>query len=657
VKSGFSRFAGLPACFLLATVMAGAEEELPEITVHAYRTSVLPSHFAGNATVIDEEEITESGLSSVTELLAVKGGVRLTSTSGNAAGSALHMRGFGENSSSRVLVLVDGRPVNRPDMGAVSLMDVPLSRVARVEILRGAQTARFGDNAVGGVINLVTKEASEKGSGYIETAGGDDGYALFRTGYGARYAGDGIRVDLERNFSDGWRENAANEVESAYIRWDRLIGREMGLDFGFGWSDEFTGFPGPLNEARYLDDPRQSIYTQYGQGDQYFSEQTQWKADGTLTLGRTTDWKAELPVSWTRRDQAWNFGPGSHTDNILDSLTVRPSWRWERNGLSIQAALGGRYDMLDLEQFSEIQRKNRIATAELSRWVYGGSLSADWEPWKRWHFGAAARVEGSEVDAHSRNLWEDSLNFDRGGSDVDQAFQAGARWEGETLSGWLRYDRLYRLPSTDEIASYQGYPLSEPFNDQLKAETGDQVELGGEWTRDGWRLRVNGFVQWLQGEIAYDYLRNLNVNLADTRRIGVETELAYESGPFDITLRHTWLDARFESGEYEGKAIYLVPEHEFSAVAGWRPHEQWLVQGEYQYVGASFEGNDFENERPQLPSYGTGNLMIRWQARNGLSIYGRVNNLTDERYATVKYFGVWYPAAGRQYQVGIRKEF
>jgi len=232
------------------------------------------------------------------------------------------------------------------------------------------------------------------------------------------------------------------------------------------------------------------------------------------------------------------------------------------------------------------------------------------------------------------------------------------RWEsGRGLNSWLRYDRLYRLPSTDEIASYQGYPLTVPFNDQLAAETGHQVELGAEYVSGGWNLRLNGFIQWLEGEIAYDYLQNLNLNFADTRRIGAEGEVAYRTARWETVLRYTWLTAEFQDGAYRGNAVYLVPEQEATALLAWRPLEELLLQGEYQFVGSAFEGNDFQNDQPKLPEYGVLNFMVRWEPKPGFSIYGRVNNVLDERYATVKYNGVWYPAAGRQMQVGIRKEF
>jgi len=637
----------------------GSAQELAEIVVEADSETVLPAHFAGSSTVIDEKEIAGSGVRSVADLLATKGGIRLTSTTGNSSDATVHLRGFGENSSSRVLVLVDGRPVNRPDMAGVSWLEVPLSRIARVEILRGSQTARFGNNAVGGVINLVTKDGG-KASTVVEAAGGSDGYTLARIAYQDTFAGNRLAFDLEHNFTDGWRQNAGSELDSASLRWGKDIATGIALDFGVSWADEFNGFPGPLSKDRYLLHPRESIYALAGQADQYFSKETRWGADATLLLGKRGELSFELPLTFTRRDQQWNFGPGSHSDNLLDTLGLAPRLSAKGEAWSLETGIQYRHDSLDLDQFPEIARINRTTQAGLSRDVLGAFASAEWEPWQNWHLAASARVERAEIDAAARSFAfpaDPELNFARSNAETNHAWQIGLRWEPrDEVSTWLRYDRLYRLPSTDEIASYQGYPLDVPFNDQLRAETGHNVELGGEWTPGGWNLRVNGFAQWLEGEIAYDYLQNLNVNLADTRRLGLEVSTGYQAGIWDADLHYTTLNAEYENGLHAGKQVYLVPRHELTATLACRPVDCFTVQAEYQYIGDSFEGNDFQNTQERLPSYGVANLLFRYEPKPGLSLYLRVNNLLDEHYATVKYSGVWYPAAGRQFQLGIRRE-
>ncbi len=621
--------------------------------------TVLPLHFAGNATVIGPEAIARSGARSVADLLVSKGGLRLTSATGNAADSSVHLRGFGENSASRALVLIDGRPINRADMASVSWLEVPLARIERVEILRGSHSARFGDNAVGGVINLITKSGPTT-STVVEAAGGSDGTLIARASHQDTLDGHGIGFDFEKNLTDGWRENAFSDLESASVRWDKSLARGIEADLSLSWADERNGFPGPLGKDRYLADPRQSIYARFGQADQYFSEETRWRAGGSILLGDRSDLAFELPVSLYQRDLAWNFGPGFHSDNLLETLALSPRLTLRRDTWSAEAGIQLRRDSLELSQFAEIQRINRTTDASLARDIFGVFASGEWEPLENWHLNAAARWERSSIEAHSSSYIfpaDPALNFARTNAESNTAFQAGIRWEPTaTLSSWFRYDHLYRLPSTDEIASYQGFPLAIPFNDRLHAETGHNLELGGEWTPGPWTLGLNAFAQWLEGEIAYDYTQNLNTNLADTRRLGLETTVGYETERWSADLHYTALKAEFESGPYTGREVYLVPNHELTATLACRPTECITLQAEYQWIGSSFEGNDLLNTAEKLPAYDVVNLLVRYEPKPGLSLYCRINNLLDERYATVKYGGLWYPAASRQFLLGVRQE-
>jgi iron complex outermembrane recepter protein len=635
-------------------------QELSPMVVEARLDSLVPPYFPGNTTIIDEATISLSGARSVADLLTSQGGVRVTSFSGNASGGTLSLRGFGENSSSRVLILVDGRPLNRPDMAAASLQEVPLSRIARIEILRGSQTARFGDQAVGGVINFVTKSADKPHSS-VEVALGNEGYSLLRLAHDGRHAGNGLALDYERNFSNGWRENSASELESAGLRWEREVRKGTELRAGISWIDEFTGFPGPLSELEYRENPRQSIYVKSGQADQYFSQQTTQRADAGLRLGKGGDLSLDLPIAFSRSDQAWNLGPGFHSDNLLETWSVTPVAGLVKDRASAQLGLTARREQLSLDQFAEISREKQTGHAELGRDVIGGFTSAEWEPWTGWHLSAAGRWQYTTLDAMAQSFLfpeDPAFNFSRGNHEQDQAYQLGIRWEPRTdLSLWLRYDSLYRLPSTDEIASYQGLPLTVPFNDQLKAETGNSLEIGAEYNNAGWKVRTNGFFQQLDGEIIYDYQKNLNVNFATTQRLGAEIDLSYQARSWEASVHFTQLDANSQSGRYSGKNICLVPEQELTANVSIHPHEHFTVQAEYQFTGASYEGNDFKNTQDPLPSYGVANLLLRYEPKPGVSFYARINNLLDERYATIKYSGVWYPAAGRAFQCGVRYEF
>ena len=265
-------------------------------------------------------------------------------------------------------------------------------------------------------------------------------------------------------------------------------------------------------------------------------------------------------------------------------------------------------------------------------------------------------LAGEAVHATRPN--DPRLNFDRDRTSRGWAAQLGLNWK--PLNGvrtWLRYDRLYRFPVTDEVAFYQGFPTSQPFNDSLYSEIGDNIECGGEWEGPLGGFSLNLFAQQLQGEIAYDYGENLNVNMADTRRLGAELSAHAKWGGWTGRLAYTRLSATFIDGTYEGRFLPLVSPHSFSAsldTPSWRG-----LQGRTELIFRhhAFEGSDYLNTKRLLPGWTVVNCALRWEVNRHVTAFVRVNNLFDREYATLKFFGSWYPAPGRHVRSGVRVSF
>ena len=120
--------------------------------------------FAGivgaSTTVITAEDIAHSPAQTVQEIIAQTPGVQLTTLFGgvNGAQTNVDLRGFGAFATANSLVLINGRRLNDIDMAGVDLSTIPRNSIERIEITRGNSGAvLYGDNAVGGVINIVTK--------------------------------------------------------------------------------------------------------------------------------------------------------------------------------------------------------------------------------------------------------------------------------------------------------------------------------------------------------------------------------------------------------------------------------------------------------------------------------------------------------------------
>src|SRR5437016_712445 len=131
--------------------------ELPEVEVAGKRPQ-LPSTTPASVSVITAEEIARLGALSVADVLRILPEVRIKDSGGPGSLTSVSIRG---SSSTQVLVLLDGVPLNRPDQAVMDLTTLPIQNVDRIEVLRGPFSAIYGSGALGGVINIITRSAPQ----------------------------------------------------------------------------------------------------------------------------------------------------------------------------------------------------------------------------------------------------------------------------------------------------------------------------------------------------------------------------------------------------------------------------------------------------------------------------------------------------------------
>jgi outer membrane cobalamin receptor len=130
---------------------------MKEVVVTGTRFEERIERIPANITVIDEEDIKNSNAGSIPDLLRSQEGIVVRDLLGTGKTAQVDLRGFGESAPYNVLVLVDGRRVNEIDLSGVDWTQIPIENIERIEILRGTGSVLYGDNAVGGVINIITR--------------------------------------------------------------------------------------------------------------------------------------------------------------------------------------------------------------------------------------------------------------------------------------------------------------------------------------------------------------------------------------------------------------------------------------------------------------------------------------------------------------------
>ena len=238
---------------------ASAEEmqtfEMDEFVVTASRVATSKVDTPANISVISAEEIADKNYSNVQEVLADTEGVNILG--GGSKGSINGEDQIMINGDTRVLVLVDGRRMNVGSTGKTSANWLPpANAIERVEVLKGGGSALYGSDAVGGVINIITKKGAELGSQVtLKAVGGSWGteqYGLTASGSNDKGLGVFIAANKERRGNFDYKnqhgdvvemKNSGYNTEGVNLKLDQTIGDDDRITFAFEHNNSEGGVP------------------------------------------------------------------------------------------------------------------------------------------------------------------------------------------------------------------------------------------------------------------------------------------------------------------------------------------------------------------------------------------------------------------------------
>jgi len=217
---------------------------LDEIVVIASKFPEKLLDSVASVEVITEEEIEMAQANNLADILSSVSGLEI-SDYGNVGGiKAISIRG---SSPEQVLVMIDGRPVNDPQTGKIDLGLIPASIIEKVEIYRGPASAIYGANALGGVVNIITK----KGKGDSECAINVNTGSFGTQEYEASYQGtsDDLSYFVSGNYfkTDGDRENSQLEKIGFLGKFIHQLDQQTDLGLTLRYHDYNRGLPGSID--------------------------------------------------------------------------------------------------------------------------------------------------------------------------------------------------------------------------------------------------------------------------------------------------------------------------------------------------------------------------------------------------------------------------
>ncbi len=223
-----------------------AEVEVGQVVVTATRTEVEISDAPQSISVITKEEIRNTPDRTIPEIIQRAAGVLVTNNGPLGSITAANIRG---SEAGQVLIMIDGRRINDAQNGLFDLSNLPLSKdeIERIEVLRGSASALYGADAMGGVINIITRSPSKDPSTRVSSSFGRFGTEEYSLSHRWKPGAFGYGLFATRGRSEGFRPN------SDYDAW--TFGGELSYDFP--WKGELKasarsiqkeiGVPGPIN--------------------------------------------------------------------------------------------------------------------------------------------------------------------------------------------------------------------------------------------------------------------------------------------------------------------------------------------------------------------------------------------------------------------------
>ena len=574
---------------------------LDSLVVTAARWPQALSELVADVTVIGAEEIARAGAQSLAELLRRVPGVEIVMNGGPASTSGVFLRGANSN---QTLVLIDGQRVGSSASGTAALEAIPIDVIDRIEILRGPASNLYGADAIGGVIQVFTRNGGD-----VFAAHASAGYGTYRTSVASggvsgaagawRYA-----LDVGHRQSDGFNAiaNPAN----------------------FSFNDDRDGYRGddasgsvslrlaPEQElsVRFL---KSRLDAQFD-AEPGFDDRTITTVDSLALASRnrlTGWWTSQLEAAQTDdiSDSRTGFGPGRFT-------TRQRLYVWQNDFLLLRGSLG-----VALER-----REERV----------GGDAA----------FAINSRDTNAAVGVYrlAEGPHAVQLNLRR-----DDSTQFGARTTGALAYGYgfapgwrasAGYGTAFKAPTFNDLY-YPGFS-----NPDLKPETARNAEVALRYASEALAAGIVAYRNRVRDLIVFECDADFNCapqNVAAATLQGVTLDMRFRRG---ATVATASVDLQRPEDDASG---LLLPRRARRHAALAVEHPLGPVQVRAELSASSARFDDAANTR-RMGGYALINLLVEWPFEARWTAFARLDNLLDKHYE----LAADYRTAGATLFAGVR---
>jgi len=652
--------------FAFSCLPALAEEKpvtMEEVMVTATRDREEVRKVAANVSVITAKDIEASGATTVVEVLEKLESIDFRSYSGNASQALIDMRGFGgDNPFGKTLIMLDGRRLNRPDMSSINWLQIPVSNIERIEIVRGSSSVLYGDSAVAGTINIITKRGA--GRPKVSAAVTAGSYGLHDERVGVTGSVDKLSYALtggnQKTFGYRARSKFASQSAGLDLGYDASEALNLGLGLSFTNTD--YDMPGSLTKSQVEQDRRQAANQNDDSSEKYYNvnlrAESHLGAFGRLSFNVLYG-KKDLTANWA------SYWTPTYNRSILDTWGLTPKYVLEKDILGhrnkLTLGLDYYYETLDQDRFSDREKNTKTATVNMVRESLGYYVRDEFSIMKELILGLGYRTERAEIKGKDVNVTTSTTIFDSKKIHNGEAWEAGLTYLiGKKSKVFAKYSTVYRYPFIDEQAVYSGWG-SDEFLYSLEKEKGRTVEAGTQfYPLENLSFGLTLFRTDMEDEIVYNNSTWKNENLDETRHQGAEFSLTYKLEKwFRVYGNYTYHDATFRKGANTGKTVPLVPQSRVNAGLDIYLPYAFTLRPEMRYVSECFQGGDNSNTAEKVRSYTFYNIYLlyqpEWKQFKPTAFFG-VENFTDEKHELISY-NAYYPYPGITIKGGVSFTF
>lgn len=645
----------------------------------------------------------------VSEIIRTMPGVNLTgnSTSGQRGNNRqIDIRGMGPENT---LILIDGKPVTsrnsvrqgwrgeRDTRGDTSW--VPPEMIERIEVLRGPAAARYGNGAAGGVVNIITKKGSNEWHGswdtYFNAPEHKDEGSTKRTTFSLNgpMGGDfSFRLygNLDKTQADAWdinqghqsertgtyantlpagREGVINKDINGVVRWD--FAPLQSLELEAGYSRQGNLYAGDTQNTN----TNQLVKDNYGkETNRLYRQNYSLTWNGGWDNGVTTS-------NWVQYEHTRNSrtpeGLAGGTEGIFDPNASQKYVDADLNDVMLHSEISIPLDLLvnqNLTLGTEWNQQRMKDMLSNSQTFMGGNIpgfnNTDRSPYSKaeiFSLFAENNMEltdstmltpGLRFDHHSivGDNWSPSLNLSQGlGDDFTLKMGIARAYKAPSLyqlnPNYILYSKGQGCYATGAASGIGCYMMG---NDDLKAETSINKEIGLEFKRDGWLAGVTWFRNDYRNKIEAGTTPFDRTSITNKGKTTYTDIYQWENvpkavvegleGTLNVPVSETvnWtnnITYMLQSKNKEtGERLSIIPEYTLNSTLSWQAREDLSLQStftwygkqqpkKYDYQGKPVTGSSANEVSP----YSIVGLSATWDVMKNVSLTGGVDNVFDKR--------------------------